>query len=385
MKHHGSNKGSAAIAYRILSLVLLFISACTGTGSDSIPDAFVVVGINKELRFFLAEKVQPPGSSSQDPQFKVDQGNTVLDLVGRRIVDNNALSSDLWVLLPDRIRRYPTTKLSDTSTALPVAANLDLTFGLTCEEASYLRQGPSRMLIVCAQKNPSAPRLFSLALSGGSLETIDISSLGTATARNARYALGNGDGLLMIQNRLSSPEFTLWPSRTGPGDNAISSRPIAPDISSATLRDLVFENTASNSSQAVAVIGSGNNTVLASWNLQSGTAPGRGEKAAVFNRVLVDTRTLPVSRVLFGSALAQANGGVQQIAEYTSIGTLSLGAGVMGLDGFFYATSNSADNNFLLTLDLQVPLANLRSTDFRKVNLDGKGSGVAYLQVIPGQ
>jgi hypothetical protein len=368
----------------VVMALLLSLPACTGSGvGEAAPKAFVAVGIEKELRFFLTETIQPPGNSTADPKFKVAQNSAVLDLASRFTQSETGIASELWVLLSDRIRRYPTVGLTETSTALP-APNADLALGSSCEEGSYLRLGPGRALIVCGQKDPSPPKLFSLPLTGsaGLETTIDISSLGTVTARKARYALGRDDGLLILQVRSISPIFTFWPSRTGP-TNATSSKEVNPSIFDGQLRDLVYENTGTApNNRALALVGFGSSTALVGWNLQTDALPERGDKALSFSRLMVDARSSPSRRVLFGNALAQVNSaGVQPINEYTSIGALNLSAGAIGFDGFFYATSNDTSNNYLLTLDLLPTPSSLTSNNFRRVSLDARPSSIAYVQL----
>ncbi|MDT7920288.1 MAG: hypothetical protein RQ868_06810 [Meiothermus sp.] len=361
-----------------LTLSLLFaLSACTGS-SEEPTRALLAAAINNpssntyQIRFFQSSTLQP---GSLEPPRRVgvwDLGEPIVTLLYRRSL---GLGNDqLWVLTPSRLRRYITNNLTVNDVGTPQLDGFDEALNVDCARG-YLRQGQSRILLVCAPATPAGPIEeyqawlipFTATALPAPVNFQDPYLVRLSTP--ARLALGPNDQLLY-----------LTPSQFGQYDfvNPFIERPLSLSGSSPT--DLIFAN-----GLALGLFDDNDptstDTTLATWNLSPTGEVGLVRDSNIAARFFA--RGAPPVFVL-GSGLARFEGGFQLPREQeTGLSRfLRYSTAAVGIDQFLYAAQQ--DSPFLVVIDLTVNIANtLTSAGVRFSPLGSPQERISGLAFIP--
>jgi len=361
-----------------LTLSLLFaLSACTGS-SEEPTRALLAAAINNpssntyQIRFFQSSTLQP---GSLEPPRRVgawDLGEPIVTLLYRRSLGVG--NDQLWVLTPSRLRRYITNNLTVNDVGTPQLDGFDQALNVDCGRG-YLRQGPSRLLLVCPPATPARPieeyRAWAIPLTATALpdpinfQDSNLVSLSTP----ARLTLGPNDQLLC-----------LTPSQFGQYDfvNPFIERPLSLSGSSPT--DLIFAN-----GLALGLFDDNDptstDTTLATWNLSPTGEVGLVRDSSIAARFFA--RGAPPVFVL-GSGLARFEGGLQlpREAETGLSRFLRYSTATVGIDQFLYAAQQ--DSPSLVVIDLTVNFASaLTSAGVRSSPLGRPQERISGLAFIP--
>ncbi|MBF6596479.1 MAG: hypothetical protein IVW51_18790 [Thermaceae bacterium] len=213
---------------KYLGLVLLvLLSACTGSQTDTIT-AVLAVAANVStatgsvglIRFYDTSRLQPGSGASSSGCQKTSQQDSVCQLVWTWTLDQPIVAlfyqrstqatqpDQLWVLTPSQLRRYATTGFTtNPASAPPLPTNTVTTPDLNTDcNQGYLRQGSSKLLLVCPTTNPNQPLALPSAwiidLNNPSLDptanpALNLSSLSSVVAP-LRLTLDNQDRLIYL-------------------------------------------------------------------------------------------------------------------------------------------------------------------------------------------
>jgi hypothetical protein len=360
-----------------LTLSLLFaLSACTGS-SEEPTRALLAAAINNpssntyQIRFFQSSTLQP---GSLEPPRRVgawDLGEPIVTLLYRRSLGVG--NDQLWVLTPSRLRRYITNNLTVNDVATPQLDGFDEALNVDCGRG-YLRQGQSRLLLVCPPATPARPEEylawlipFTATALPAPVNFQDPNLVRLSTP--ARLTLGPNDQLLY-----------LTPSQFGQYDfvNPFIERPLSLSGSSPT--DLIFAN-----GLALGLFDDNDptttDTTLATWNLSPTGEVGLVRDSNIAARFFA--RGAPPVFVL-GSGLARFEGGFQLPREQeTRLSRfLRYSTAAVGIDQFLYAAQQ--DSPSLIVIDLTVNIANtLTSAGVRFSPLGSVQERISGLAFIP--
>ncbi len=363
-----------------LGLLLTTLSACTGS-SEEPTRALLAAAINNpsdltyQIRFFQSSTLQP---GNFDPPRRVgswDIDQPIVTLLYRRSLDPG-INDQLWVLTPSRLRRYNARNLSVEDVGTPQLDGFDQALNVDCGRG-YLRQGQSRLLLVCppAPANPARPieeyRAWAIPFTATALpdpvnfQDPNLVRLSTP----ARLTLGPNDQLLY-----------LTPSQFGQYDfvNPFIERPLSQSGSSPT--DLIFAN-----GLALGLFDDNDptstDTTLVTWNLSATAEVGLSQSNNLAARSFA--RGAPPVFVL-GTGLARFEGGFQLPRE-TETGlsrTRSYSTATVGIDQFLYLADR--DTPTLLVIDLTVNIASaLTSAGIRTSPLGSFQERISGLAFIP--
>ncbi|WP_027876154.1 hypothetical protein [Meiothermus cerbereus] len=361
-----------------LTLSLLFaLSACTGS-SEEPTRALLAAAINNpsgltyQIRFFQSSTLQP---GNFDPPRRVgswDIDEPIVTLLYRRSLEQG-VNDQLWVLTPSRLRRYNTRNLSVDDVGTPQLDGFDEALNVDCGRG-YLRQGQSRLLLVCPPATPARPeeyRAWLIPFTATALpapvnfQDPNLVRLSTP----ARLTLGPNDQLLY-----------LTPSQFGQYDfvNPFIERPLSLSGSSPT--DLIFAN-----GLALGLFDDNDptttDTTLATWNLSPTGEVGLVRDSNIAARFFA--RGAPPVFVL-GSGLARFEGGFQLPREQeTGLSRfLRYSTATVGIDQFLYAAQQ--DSLSLVVIDLTVNIASaLTSAGVRFSSLGSLQERISGLAFIP--
>jgi len=361
-----------------LTLSLLFaLSACTGS-SEEPTRALLAAAINNpssntyQVRFFQSSTLQP---GSLEPPRRVgdwDLGEPIVTLLYRRSLGVG--NDQLWVLTPSRLRRYITNNLTVNDVGTPQLDGFDEALNVDCARG-YLRQGQSRILLVCPPATPARPieeyRAWLIPSTATALpDPINFQDPNLVRLSTpARLTLGPNDQLLY-----------LTPSQFGQYDfvNPFIERPLSLSGSSPT--DVIFAN-----GLALGLFDDNDptttDTTLATWNLSPTGEVGLVRDSNIAARFFA--RGAPPVFVL-GSGLARFEGGFQLPREQeTGLSRfLRYSTAALGIDQFLYAAQQ--DSPSLIVIDLTVNIASaLTSTGVRFSSLGSLQERISGLAFIP--
>lgn len=362
-----------------LTLSLLStLAACTGS-SEEPTRALLAAAINNpssltyQIRFFQSSTLQP---GNFDPPRRVgawDLGEPIVTLLYRRSLDPG-INDQLWVLTPSHLRRYSARNLSVEDVGTPQLDGFDQALNVDCARG-YLRQGQSRILLVCPPATPARPieeyRAWLIPFTATALpapvnfQDPNLVRLSTP----ARLTLGPNDQLLY-----------LTPSQFGQYDfvSPFSERPLS--LSSSSPTDLIFAN-----GLALGLFDDNDptttDTTLATWNLSPTGEVGLVRDSSIAARFFA--RGAPPVFVL-GSGLARFEGGLQlpREAETGLSRFLRYSTATVGIDQFLYAAQQ--DSPSLVVIDLTVNIASaLTSAGVRFSSLGSFQERISGLAFIP--
>jgi hypothetical protein len=360
-----------------LALSLLgTLAACTGS-SEEPTRALLAAAINNpspssntyQIRFFQSSTLQP---GSLEPPRRVgawDLGEPIVTLLYRRSLGVG--NDQLWVLTPSRLRRYNTRNLSVDDVGTPQLDGFDEALNVDCDRG-YLRQGQSRILLVCPPAPPARPieeyQAWLIPFTASALPApVNFQDPNLARLRPpVRLALGPNDQLLY-----------LTPSQFGQYDfvNPFIERPLSLSGSSPT--DLIFA-----SGLALGLFDDNNPaTTLATWNLSPTSPVGLVRDSSIAARFFAGGAP-PV--FVLGSGLARFEGGLQlpREAETGLSRFLPYSSATVGIDQFLYAAQQ--DSPFLVVIDLTVNIANnLTRVGVRSSSLGSFQERISGLAFIP--
>lgn len=359
--------------------LLLTLSACTGS-SEEPTRALLAAAINNpssntyQVRFFQSITLQP--SSTDTPRLV---GSWSLDAPIVTLLYRRSLgvgNDQLWVLTPDRLRRYVANGLTIDDVGTPQLDGFDQALGVDCS-GGYLHQGQSNLLLVCppAPTTPPRPieeyRAWIIPFTATALPTpIDFLNPNLVRLSTpARLALGSNDQLLY-----------LTPSRFGQYDfvNPFVERSL--NQSTSTPTDLVVVN-----GQALGLFDDNDptstDTTLAAWNLSASGEVGLSRDSNIAARLFA--RGAPPVFVL-GTGLARFEGSFQLPRETETglLRTRRYSTASVGIDQFLYL----ADLDFptLSVIDLTVNITNaLTTTGIRTSSLGSSQERITSLAFIP--
>jgi len=194
---------------RLGFLLLLFLSACTGSQEPPLP-ALLAAGGQDEVRFYRASDLQrnaaDPVASWPTPDLQ--------DLA------YSPAFQRLYLLFPDRVEAYDATGFSEASVPKGAPAAQGLPAGVDCT-GGHLRLGQNALLLHC----PGAARAFLWSLDGsGSLEEADLTDLDPA----ARLAL-LPQGSLDLLAYLTGSALGYRPAQDPQGTPSLE-RPLSPPL-----------------------------------------------------------------------------------------------------------------------------------------------------------
>jgi len=362
-----------------LALSLLgTLAACTGS-SEEPTRALLAAAINNlssntyQIRFFQSSTLQP---GSLEPPRRVgawDLGEPIVTLLYRRSLGVG--NDQLWVLTPSRLRRYITNNLTVNDVGTPQLDGFDEALNVDCDRG-YLRQGQSRLLLVCPPATPARPeeyRAWLIPFTASALPApVNFQDPNLARLRPpVRLALGPNDQLLY-----------LTPDLLGQYDlvNPFIERSLPSSLSTFSPTDLIFAN-----GQALGLLDDNDptttDTTLATWNLSPTGEVGLVRDSSIAARFFA--RGAPPVFVL-GSGLARLEGGLQLPREReTGLSRfLSYSSATLGIDQFLYAAQQ--DSPSLVVIDLTVNIANaLTSTGVRFSPLGSFQERIRGLAFIP--
>jgi len=365
-----------------LALSLLgTLAACTGS-SEEPTRALLAAAINNpspssntyQIRFFQSSTLQP---GSLEPPRRVgawDLGEPIVTLLYRRSLGVG--NDQLWVLTPSRLRRYNTRNLSVDDVGTPQLDGFDEALNVDCDRG-YLRQGQSRILLVCPPAPPARPieeyQAWLIPFTASALPApVNFQDPNLARLRPpVRLALGPNDQLLY-----------LTPDLLGQYDlvNSFIERSLPSSLSTFSPTDLIFAN-----GQALGLLDDNDpattDTTLATWNLSPTGEVGLVRDSSIAARFFA--RGAPPVFVL-GSGLARFEGGLQlpREAETGLSRFLRYSSATLGIDQFLYAAQQ--DSPSLVVIDLTVNIANaLTSTGVRFSPLGSFQERIRGLAFIP--
>jgi len=364
-----------------LALSLLgTLAACTGS-SEEPTRALLAAAINNpssntyQIRFFQSSTLQP---GSLEPPRRVgawDLGEPIVTLLYRRSLGVG--NDQLWVLTPSRLRRYITNNLTVNDVGTPQLDGFDEALNVDCGRG-YLRQGQSRLLLVCPPATPPARpieeyRAWLIPFTATALPApVNFQDPNLARLRPpVRLALGPNDQLLY-----------LTPDLLGQYDlvNLFIERSLPSSLSTFSPTDLIFAN-----GQALGLFDDNDpvttDTTLATWNLSPTSPVGLVRDSSIAARFFA--RGAPPVFVL-GSGLARFEGGLQLPREReTGLSRfLRYSSAAVGIDQFLYAAQQ--DSPSLVVIDLTVNIANaLTSTGVRFSPLGSFQERISGLAFIP--
>jgi len=364
-----------------LALSLLgTLAACTGS-SEEPTRALLAAAINNpspssntyQIRFFQSSTLQP---GSLEPPRRVgawDLGEPIVTLLYRRSLGVG--NDQLWVLTPSRLRRYITNNLTVNDVGTPQLDGFDEALNVDCDRG-YLRQGQSRLLLVCPPATPARPeeyRAWLIPFTATALPApVNFQDPNLARLRPpVRLALGPNDQLLY-----------LTPDLLGQYDlvNPFIERSLPSSLSTFSPTDLIFAN-----GLALGLFDDNDpattDTTLATWNLSPTGEVGLVRDSNIAARFFA--RGAPPVFVL-GSGLARFEGGLQlpREAETGLSRFLPYSSATVGIDQFLYAAQQ--DSPFLVVIDLTVNIANnLTRVGVRSSSLGSFQERISGLAFIP--
>jgi len=364
-----------------LALSLLgTLAACTGS-SEEPTRALLAAAINNpssntyQVRFFQSSTLQP---DNFDPPRRVgdwDFSEPIVALLYRRSLDPG-INDQLWVLTPSHLRRYRTRNLSVDDVGTPQLDGFDQALNVDCGRG-YLRQGQSRILLVCPPATPARPieeyRAWLIPFTANALPApVNFQDPILARLRPpVRLALGPNDQLLY-----------LTPDLLGQYDpvNPFIERSLPSSLSTFSPTDLIFAN-----GLALGLFDDNDpattDTTLATWNLSPTGEVGLVRDSNIAARFFA--RGAPPVFVL-GSGLARFEGGLQlpREAETGLSRFLPYSSATVGIDQFLYAAQQ--DSPFLVVIDLTVNIANnLTRVGVRSSSLGSFQERISGLAFIP--
>lgn len=360
---------------------LCALAACTGS-SEEPTRALLVASVNNlsnstyQIRFFQSSTLQP---GNFDPPRRVgswDIDGPIVTLLYRRSLGVG--NDQLWVLTPSRLRRYIANNLTVDDVGTAQLDGFDEALGVDCS-GGYLRQGQSKILLVCppAPTTPPRPieeyRAWIIPFTDTALPT-PINFLNPNLVRlitPARLALGSNDQLLYLTpNQFGQYDFV----------NPFIERPLPLNLSSPTPTDLIFVN-----GQALGLFDDNDptstDTTLASWNLSATGEIGLSRDSDIAARSFA--RGAPPVFVL-GTGLARFEGGFQLPRETETglLRTRRYNTATVGIDQFLYLAD--PDTPTLLVIDLTVNIASaLTSAGVRSSPLGSFQERITGLAFIP--
>ncbi|BDG27031.1 hypothetical protein TthSNM66_16670 [Thermus thermophilus] len=197
---------------RLGFLLLLFLTACTGSQEPPLP-ALLAAGGGDEVRFYRAQDLQR-GTGTPVETWATP---------GLQDLAYSPTFQRLYLLFPDRVEAYDATGFSETSVPKGTAAAQGLPAGVDCT-GGYLRLGQNALLLHC----PGAARAFLWPLDGsGSLLEADLTGLDPA----ARLAL-LPQGSLDLLAYLTSAAMGFRPAQDPEGTPSLE-RPLSPPLDAA--------------------------------------------------------------------------------------------------------------------------------------------------------
>jgi len=360
--------------------LLCTLAACTGS-SEEPTRALLVASVNNlssptyQIRFYQSSTLQP---GNFDPLRLVGSWNLdepVVTLIYRRSLGVG--NDQLWVLTPSRLRRYITNNLTVDDVGTPILDGFDQALNVDCARG-YLRQGQSRILLVCPPPSTTPPRpieeywawLIPFTASALPAPVNFQDPYLVRLSAPARLTLGPSDQLLY-----------LTPSQFGQYDfvNPFSEQPLSLSGSSPT--DLIFAN-----GLALGLFDDNDpttsDTTLATWNLSPTGEVGLVRDSSIAARFFA--RGAPPVFVL-GSGLARFEGSLQlpREAETGLPRFLRYSAAAVGIDQFLYAAQQ--DSPSLVVIDLTVNIASALTRAGVRFSPLGSGqeriSGLAFIPV----
>ncbi|RDI96603.1 hypothetical protein DV704_01975 [Meiothermus sp. QL-1] len=358
--------------------LLLLLAGCTGS-SEEPTRALLAVGVATltnnqpgtpaEIRFYETRTLQP---GSTDPPRRV--GSWPLDaapvaLFYRRSLEGG--NDQLWVLTPDRLRRYNASLLRLDSVGSPSLDGLDVPLNTDCSRG-YLRPGQSRLLLVCPPTDQSRPieayQAWLIPYNATTLpDSINFSDPNlTRLDAPARLALGPSDQLLY-----------LTPSQMGRYDftNPYLERTFT--RSAATPTDLIFAG-----NLALGLMDDNDptttDTALLTWNLNPGSEVQFFRDSNIAARRFANGA--PPLLVL-GTGLARFAEGFQIPPESVLSRNTRYLAATTAQDQFLYLTRQ--DSPALSVIDLTLNLASLSASALRTSFLGSFQERLVDLAFIP--
>ncbi|WP_347240843.1 hypothetical protein [Thermus sp.] len=151
---------------RLGFLLLLFLTACTGSQEPPLP-ALLAAGGENEVRFYRARDLQGGAAAPVD----------TWSAPGLQDLAYSTPSRKLYLLFPDRVEAYDAAGFTEASVPKGTPSVQAFPGGVDCT-GGYLRLGQARLLAHC----PGAGRAFLWSLDGsGSLEEADLTGLDPAS------------------------------------------------------------------------------------------------------------------------------------------------------------------------------------------------------------
>jgi hypothetical protein len=358
--------------------LLCTLAACTGS-SEEPTRALLAAAINNpssntyQVRFFQSSTLQPGNFDPPRRAGSWDIDEPIVTLLYRRSLEQG-VNDQLWVLTPSRLRRYNARNLSVDDVGTPQLDGFDEALNVDCS-GGYLRQGQSRILLVCPPATPARPieeyRAWLIPFTATALPSpIDFLNPNLVRLSTpARLTPGPNDQLLYLTpNQFGQYDFV----------NPFSERPLSLSGSSPT--DLIFAN-----GQALGLFDDNDptttDTTLATWNLSPTGEVGLVRDSSIAARFFA--RGAPPVFVL-GSGLARFEGGLQLPREQeTGLSrTARYSAAAVGIDQFLYTARG--DGPTLVVIDLTVNIANtLTSAGVRSSLLGSFQERISGLAFIP--